>query len=110
MSNAAKDSLRIVERELLKFGSYENVRSILSKYSIGNYDKDLVEKLLVIFVAEFRHKIESLSGNLPDDEAEANAAIERKVAASNRRGRKPKSEISDIDVIDDFDLVDSPED
>jgi hypothetical protein len=108
MSNAAKDAFVIVERELLKFSSYENVRSILSKYSIGQYDKDLVEKLLVILSTEFRRKIENLNTNLPDDEVEAMAVIQRKAAA--KRGRKPKEDGLDIEVVDDFDLLELDED
>ena len=108
MSNAARDAFQIVERELSKFSSYENVRSILSKYSIGQYDKELVEKLLVILATEFRHKIENLSTKLPDDEAEAAAAIQRKVAS--KRGAKPKAKEIEIEVVDDFDLAEFDED
>jgi hypothetical protein len=107
MSNAAKDAFQIVEKELLKFSSYENVRSILSKYSIGQYDKELVEKLLVILSTEFRRKMEGLASRLPDDEAEASAVVQRK--AADKRGRKPKDQGIDIEVVDDFDLADFDE-
>ena len=94
MSKTAKDALKIVERELIKFSSYESVRSILSKYSIGQYDEDLVEKLLVILSTEFRHKLEKMSSDLPDDDVEAAAVISRR--ASSNRSPKGKSD-SDAD-------------
>jgi diphthamide synthase subunit DPH2 len=98
MSNTVKDSLKLVERELIRFASYENVRSVLSKYSIGQYDKDLVEKLLVILTTEFRHKIEKMSSNLPEDDVEASFVVSRR-AASKPASRKTSSgdEIIQID-------------
>ena len=103
MSNAVKDSFRLVERELIKFSSYENVKSILSKYSIGQYDKELVEKLLVILSTEFRHKIEKLSSDLPDDDVEASAVVSKR-ASSKRPVRKLPSgdEIIDLDSEEDM--------
>lgn len=103
MSNTTRDAFRIVEKELIKFASYDNVRSILSKYMIGSYDQALVEKLLVILASEFRHNIERLSSNLPDDEVEA-AAVVNKKATSNRRGRPRKNSL-DIEVVEDIDLL-----
>lgn len=105
--NTSKDVFRLVERELLKFASYDNAKKVLAKYMIGSsYDRDMVEKVLVILATEFRHEIEKMSGSLPDDDIEAAAAIERKVAYK-ARSKKPKSGISiedagDIDI-DEFD-------
>jgi cell division GTPase FtsZ len=87
MSKTAKETLRVVERELLKFGSYEHAKKLLNKYMIGSdYNQEMVEKILVILVAEFRHEIEKISGNLPDDAVEAAAVVERK--ATGARGRR----------------------
>lgn len=108
MSNTAKDALKLVEKELLKFSSYESVKSILSKYSIGQYDEALVEKLLVILSTEFRHKIEKMSVNLPDDDVEAAAIISRR--ASSTRGASKKTSGIDIEVAEDFDINDFDED
>jgi len=101
MNNTAKSTLKIVEKELTKFSSYENVRSILSKYSIGSYDKDLVEKLLVILSTEFRHNLERIGTNLPDDEAEAAVVVGRRAAGGKGRPRKQEE---DIEIIDESDL------
>lgn len=103
MSNATRDAFRIVEKELIKFASYDNVRSILSKYMIGAYDKELVEKLLVILASEFRHNIERLSSHLPDDEVEAAAVVSKK-ASTNRRGR-PRKNAVEIETVEDVDLL-----
>lgn len=108
MTNTTKDAFRIVEKELTKFGSYENVRSMLSKYMVGQYDQQVVEKLLVILIAEFRHRIEKLSTSLPDDETEASAIIEKR-AASKRGSSKTKSPGLDIEVVDDFDIMNADE-
>lgn len=90
MSKTTKETLRVVERELIKFGSYEHAKKLLDKYMIGSdYNRDMVEKILVILVAEFRHEIERLSSNLPDDEAEAAFIVEHK-AAGKRRPRRAK--------------------
>jgi hypothetical protein len=105
MSNTSKDAFKIVEKELIKFGSYENAKKILSKYMIGSsYDQEMVEKILVILVAEFRREIERLNGNLPEDDAEAALVIERK-ASSKPRQKKGSSKIviesaGDIDIDD----------
>lgn len=104
MSKTVKDSFKLVERELIKFGSYENVRSTLSKYSIGQYDKDLVEKLLVILTTEFRHKIEKLSSDLPDDDVEAAFVVGRR-AASKRVSKKTASGDEIIELEDEEDMV-----
>lgn len=102
-SNATKDAFRLVERRLVAFGSYSHVRSLLDKYMIGSsYDQELVEKILVILVAEFRQELSKLSGNLPDDEAEAAAVASRR--ASGKRGR-PKKETLQIEVVEDVDLM-----
>lgn len=104
MSKTVKDSFKLVERELIKFGSYESVRSTLSKYSIGQYDKDLVEKLLVILTTEFRHKIEKLSSDLPDDDTEAAFVVSRR-ASSTRKSKKTASGDEIIDLEDEDDMV-----
>ena len=104
MDNTAKSTLKLVEKELIKFSSYESVRSTLSKYSIGAYDKDLVEKLLVILATEFRHNLERIGSNLPDDDTEASVVVNRR-ASSGKRGR-PKKVVDEIEVIDDFDMTD----
>jgi hypothetical protein len=93
----------MVEKELTKFASYDNVRSILSKYMIGSYDQALVEKLLVILASEFRHNIERLSSHLPDDEVEAAAVISKK--ANNKRRGRPRKNPLDIEVVEDYDLL-----
>lgn len=104
MDNTAKATLRLVEKELTKFSSYESVRSTLSKYSIGAYDKVLVEKLLVILATEFRHNLERIGSNLPEDDTEAAVVVNRR-ASNGKRGR-PKKVEEDIEVIDDFDMID----
>jgi len=91
MSDAAKDAFRLVERELVKFGSYENARKMLNKYMIGSsYDQEMTEKILVILVTEFRHVVEKLSSSLPEDEAEAAASLSRK-ASYKPRAKKEES-------------------
>jgi len=107
MSNTTKDAFRIVEKELSKFCSYDNVKSVLSKYMIGKYDPELVEKLLVILGTEFRHNLERLTSNLPDDNVEAAAVVSRK--AANKRGRPRKNDLQ-IEAADDFDFDDVKED
>lgn len=107
MANKSIETLRLVERELLKFGSYENANKILSKYMIGSsYDKEMVEKILVILVAEFRQQLERMGKALPEDEAEAEAAIERKIS---RKKTSRKSEFS-IELADDIDLSEFDDD
>jgi hypothetical protein len=102
MENTAKATLKLVEKELAKFSSYENVKSILSKYSVGAYDKEIVEKLLVILSTEFRRNLEKIASNLPEDDAEASVVVNRRASGSGR-GRPKKME-DDIEVIDDFDM------
>jgi len=102
MENTAKSTIKLVEKELAKFSSYENVRSILSKYSVGAYDKEVVEKLLVILSTEFRRNLEKIASNLPEDDAEASVVVNRR-ASSGGRGRPKKME-DDIEIIDDFDM------
>ena len=99
MSNTTKDAFRIVEKELNKFCSYDNVKSVLSKYMIGSYDQALVEKLLVILGTEFRRNIERLSTNLPDDDVEAAAVVSKK--AAHKRGRPRKNDLV-IETVEDF--------
>lgn len=101
MSNATKDAFKIVEKELNKFCSYDNVKSVLSKYMIGGYDQQLVEKLLVILGIEFRHNLERLTSNLPDDNVEAAAVVSRK--AASKRGRPRKNDLK-IESVEDFDF------
>lgn len=104
MDNTAKSTLKLVEKELIKFSSYESVRSTLSKYSIGAYDKELVEKLLVILATEFRHNLERIGSGLPEDDTEASVVVNRR-ASSNKRGR-PKKVAEEVEIIDDFDMAD----
>jgi hypothetical protein len=104
MSNTTKNAFKIVEKELIKFSSYENVKSILSKYMIGGYDKELVEKLLVILSTEFRHNIERMSTNLPEDDTEAAAIVNKR--ATSTRGRKAKVDDLKIEVVDNFEFDD----
>ena len=105
MSNTTKNAFRIVEKELIKFSSYDNVKSILSKYMIGAYDKELVEKLLVILATEFRHNIERMSTNLPEDDTEAAAIVSKR--ASSSRGKNTKADSLKIEIVDDFEFDDS---
>jgi hypothetical protein len=92
--------LRLLERELLTFASDNNARAMLSKYSI-NLDEEKMQKALVIWSTEFRHVIERWRESLPEDAAEAEAALERK-----RGPRKPRSKnkVADIEFIDDSEL------
>ena len=110
MSNTTKDAFRLVERELVKFGSYENTKKMLNKYMIGSsYDEEMVEKILVILVSEFRHVIERLSSVLPEDDTEAAAVVSRR-ASSKPRGRAKKDDYSDIEIIEDTDILSSIDD
>lgn len=85
MSDTTKDAFKLVERELVKFGSYENAKKMLNKYMIGSsYDQEMVEKILVILVTEFRHVVEKMSSSLPDDEVEAAASISRRASYKPR--------------------------
>jgi len=99
MENTAKDTLVMIERELIKFASYDNVKSMLSKYMVGSYDQDTVEKLLVILSSEFRKVLERVEDNLPDDDVEAAAVVARR--SSPKRG-KPRKEV-DVIIDDDED-------
>ena len=107
MSNTTKDAFRLVERELVKFGSYENAKKLLNKYMIGSsYDEEMVEKVLVILTSEFRHVIEKLSSVIPEDDTEAAAVVSRR-ASSKPRVRGKKDDSSDIEIIEDTDILDS---
>lgn len=107
MSNTTKDAFRLVERELVKFGSYENAKKLLSKYMIGSsYDEEMVEKVLVILTTEFRHVIEKLSSVLPEDDTEAAAVVSRR-ASSKPRTRVKKDDSSDVEIIEDTDILNS---
>lgn len=87
MSDSVRNTFNLIERELIKFGSYENAKRLLNKYMIGSsYDKEMTEKILVILVSEFRHEIDRMKNALPEDDVEAAASVERKV--SNKRASK----------------------
>lgn len=105
----SKDVFKLVERELLKFASYDNAKKVLAKYMIGSsYDKDMLEKILVILSTEFRHEIEKISRSLPEDDVEADAAIGRK-ASFKPRSKKSNSSLS-IEDAGDIDLDSFDED
>ena len=107
MSNTTKDAFRLVERELVKFGSYDNAKKLLNKYMIGSsYDEEMVEKILVILTTEFRHVIEKLSSVLPEDDTEAAAVVSRR-ASSKPRTRSRKDESDDVEIIEDTDILNS---
>lgn len=79
---------KLMENELLKMASYENVRSILSSYGVStiNIDDEVLERILVILITEVRHTIEKFRERIPEGESEADGFIEK----SASRVRKVK--------------------
>jgi hypothetical protein len=72
----------------------------------SSYDQEMVEKILVILTSEFRHVIEKLSSVLPEDDVEAAAVVSRR-ASSKPRAKGKKDDFSDIEIIEDTDILDS---
>lgn len=110
MSNTANDVFKIVEAELIKFGSAENTRKVLSKYMIGfNGDPEVIERVFTILSSEFRQTIEKIRLSLPEDDVEAAAFVENK-AARSRTIKSMNEGPLDLEIVEDFDLQDFDED
>ena len=110
MSNTANDVFKIVEAELIKFGSAENTRKVLSKYMIGfNGDPQVIERVFTILSAEFRQTIEKIRTSLPEDDIEAAVFVENK-AARSRTIKSMVDDPSDIEIVEESELQDFDED
>lgn len=102
---------KLMENELLKMASYENVRSILSSYGVStiNIDDDTLERILVILITEVRHTIEKFRSRIPEGEAEGEGFVDKSAArvrkVKNEEPTRPKQKAK-VEVEDEYEVID----
>lgn len=74
-----KEFLKLMEHELGKFGSYKNVKSVLSKYMMGQVPDEQLQKVAVILIAEIRAMTAKLVDEFDGEPNEARAKFLKRV-------------------------------
>mgnify|MGYP003474490145 FL=1 len=79
-----EEFLRVIEHELLKFGSYKNIQSTLSKYMVGYLpEQEQLEKVAVILAAEMRAAIGKMAVEFSGDANESRAKFLKRARRLN---------------------------
>lgn len=75
-----KDMLKLIEHELMKFGSFKNVQSMLAKYMVGNkVPDDQLQTVAVILLAEVRAMVSKLADEFDGEPNEARAKFLKRI-------------------------------
>jgi hypothetical protein len=74
-----KEFLKLMEHELTKFGSYKNIKTVLSKYMMGQVPDEQLQKIGVILVAEMRAVTSKLVDEFDGEPNEARAKFLKRV-------------------------------
>lgn len=106
-----QEAFILIENELLKFASYDNVRKVLSSYGVygKGIEDDQLERILVVLTTEFRHVLEKYRGKLPEDSVEAIAKVEKSAGRTRKvkapKKPKAKAEATVVEVLDSGDEI-----
>jgi hypothetical protein len=103
MSHPSK-LVQLLEKEIAEFCEWNNVRKILSKYGASVPDYQL-EKAVVILGTEMRQRVEKWRADLPEDEAEAMAAVGRKKGRRGPNKADGGSSKEPLEVFDEDELI-----
>lgn len=75
-----KDMIKLIENELMKFGSFKNVKSMLAKYMVGNkVPDDQLQTVTVIILAEVRAMVAKLADDFDGEPNEARAKFLKRI-------------------------------